>query len=153
MYYSDNELHQRYRFSRHTIRYITRLVEDEISPAINRSQPWSFCDKTSAHQTKIFGIRKLSASNRGHGCWLRQVHCLKNYPASNGRSFSKACQLVNFPDTQEERVSIKQGIYEIAILITLDFYACSTCLVVLLLIQQRRGVGVPEVGRNRAYYY
>ena len=26
MYYSDNELHQRYRFSRHTIRYITGLV-------------------------------------------------------------------------------------------------------------------------------
>ena len=72
MYYSDNELHQRYRFSRHTIRYITGLVAEEISPTTNRSQSVS---ATSAYHTKIFGIRKLSASNRGHGCWLRQINC------------------------------------------------------------------------------
>ncbi len=41
MYYSDTELHQRYRFGRQTIRYITRLVEDKISPTTNRSQPVS----------------------------------------------------------------------------------------------------------------
>ena len=71
MYYSDNELHQRYRFSRRTIRYITGLVAEEISP----TTAVSFCNKTSAYHTKIFGIRKLSASNRGHGCWLRQINC------------------------------------------------------------------------------
>ena len=37
-YYSDNELHERYRFSQQTS-YITRFIEDEISPTTNRSQP------------------------------------------------------------------------------------------------------------------
>ena len=41
MYYSDNELHKRYRFSRQTIRYITSLIEDEISPTSNRTKPVS----------------------------------------------------------------------------------------------------------------
>ena len=41
LYYSDEELVRRYRFGRQTIRYITRLVDDEISPATNRSQPVS----------------------------------------------------------------------------------------------------------------
>ena len=41
LYYSDEELVRRYRFGRQTIRYITRLVEEEISPAINRKQPAS----------------------------------------------------------------------------------------------------------------
>ena len=37
MYYSDKELHQRYRFSREMIMYITHLVSAEISPATNRN--------------------------------------------------------------------------------------------------------------------
>ena len=37
-YYSDNELHERYRFSQQTS-YITCFIEDEISPTTNRSQP------------------------------------------------------------------------------------------------------------------
>ena len=39
MYCRDNKLHE--LFSRQTIRYITRLVEDEISTTTNRSQPVS----------------------------------------------------------------------------------------------------------------
>ena len=41
LYYSDEELVRRYRFGQQTIRYITRLIEDEISPATNRNQPVS----------------------------------------------------------------------------------------------------------------
>ncbi len=41
LYYSDEELVGRYRFGRQTIRDITRLVEDQISPATSRSQPVS----------------------------------------------------------------------------------------------------------------
>ena len=37
LYYNDNELRQRYRFSRHTIEYITCLLQDDISPMTNRN--------------------------------------------------------------------------------------------------------------------
>ena len=85
MYYSDNELHQRYRFSRQTIRYITRLVADEISPATRDTV-------AGLDKSIVFRI-------------IRRV--------TVGLS-RKIDQCVKFPDTQEERDAIKQSLYEIA---------------------------------------
>ena len=41
LYYSDEELVRHYHFGRRTIRHMTRLVEDEIGPATNRTHPFS----------------------------------------------------------------------------------------------------------------
>ena len=57
LYYSDEELVRCYRFGRQTIRYITHLVEDEISPATNRSQP------VSAMQQVLITLRYLASGS------------------------------------------------------------------------------------------
>ena len=57
LYYNDNELRQRYRFGRRTIIFITRLLQNEISPATNRNHAVS-CDntETSIDNTEISGL-------------------------------------------------------------------------------------------------
>ncbi len=60
LYYSDEEaeeLVRHYRFGRQTIRYITRLIEGEISPATNRSQP------VSAVQQVLITLRYLASGS------------------------------------------------------------------------------------------
>ena len=56
-YYSDSELHQTYRFSRQTIRYITSLIEDKINPTTNRTQP------VSATKQVLITLRFLAAGS------------------------------------------------------------------------------------------
>jgi hypothetical protein len=57
LYYSDEELRRRYRFGRQTIRYITRLVEDEIRPATNRTHP------VSATKQVLITLRYLASGS------------------------------------------------------------------------------------------
>jgi hypothetical protein len=113
MYYSDNELHQRYRFSRQTIRYITRLVADEISPATNRSHAVSAINQVlitlrflaSGSFQQVTGDTVASLDKSSVCRIIRRVTVALS---------RKIDQFVKFPDTQEERDAIKQGLYEIA---------------------------------------
>ena len=113
LYYSDEELVRRYRFGRQTIRYITRLVEDEISPATNRSQP------VSAIQQVLITLRYLASGS------FQQV----TGDTIAGLDKSTVCRIIRrvtvalsrridlfikFPESQEERDAVKQGLYEIA---------------------------------------
>ena len=113
MYYSDNELHQRYRFSRQTIRYITRLVADEISPATNCSHAVSAINQVlitlrflaSGSFQQVTGDTVASLDKSSVCRIIRRVTVALS---------RKIDQFVKFPDTQEERDAIKQGLYEIA---------------------------------------
>ena len=57
LYYSDEELRRRYRFGRQTIRYITRLVQDEIRSATNRTHP------VSATKQVLITLRYLASGS------------------------------------------------------------------------------------------
>ncbi len=113
MYYSDTELHQRYRFGRQTIRYITRLVEDEISPTTNRSQPVSvttqvlitlrFLASGSFQQVTGDTVAGLDKST--------VCRIIRRVTVALSRRLD---QFIKIPDTQHERDLIKQGLYEIA---------------------------------------
>ena len=109
MYYSDNELHQRYRFSRRTIRYITGLVAEEISP----TTAVSFCNETSAYHTNMFASGSFQQVTGDTVAGLDKStvsRIIRRVTVALSRKFD---QFVKFPDT-EERDSIKQGLYEIA---------------------------------------
>lgn len=113
LYYSDEELVRRYRFGRQTMRYITRLVEDEISPATSRNQP------VSAIQQVLITLRYLASGS------FQQV----TGDTIAGLDKSAVCRIIRrvtvalsrgidefikFPESQEERDAVKQGLYEIA---------------------------------------
>ena len=121
MYYSDNELHQRYRFSRQTIRYITGLVAEEISPTTNRSQ------SVSATKQVLITLRFL-ASGSFQQVTGDTVACLDKSTVTRITRrvmlalSRKLDQFVIFPETEEERGSIKQGLYEIV-----NFPLCNWC--------------------------
>ena len=113
MYYSDNELHQRYRFSRHTIRYITGLVAEKISPTTNRSQ------SVSATKQVLITLRFLASGSFQQVTGDTVAGLDKSTVSRIIRRVTVALsrkldQFVKFPDTEEERDSIKQGLYEIA---------------------------------------
>ena len=57
LYYNDNELRQRYRFSRHTIEYITRILQDDISSITNRNH------SVSATRQVLITLRVLASGS------------------------------------------------------------------------------------------
>ena len=113
LYYSDEELVRRYRFGQQTIRYITRLVEDEISPATNRNQP------VSPIQQVLITLRYLASGS------FQQVtgdtfagldkstvcRIIRRVTVALSR---KIGEFIKIPESQEERDAVKQGLYEIA---------------------------------------
>ena len=113
MYYSDNELQRRYRFGRQTIRYITHLVEDEIRPTTNRSQPVSAINQVlitlrflaSGSFQQVTGDT-LAALDKSTVCRI-----IRRVTVALSRRLD---EFVKFPETQEERDIVKQGLYEIA---------------------------------------
>ena len=113
LYYSDNELHRRYCFSRQTIRYITRLVEDEIAPITNRSEP------VSAINQVLITLRYLASGSFQQVTGDTFVSLDKSTVCRVIRRVTvalsrKVDQFIKFPQSQEERDSVKQGLYEIA---------------------------------------
>ena len=113
LYYNDNELRQRYRFGRQTIIFITRLLQDDISPATNRNHAVSVTQKvlitlrflaTGSFQQvtgdTVAGLDKSTVSRI-----IRQVTVAL---------CRKMNQFIRFPRTQHERDAAKQGFYEIA---------------------------------------
>ncbi len=113
LYYNDNELRQRYRFGRHTITFITRLLQDEIGPATNRNHA------VSATRQVLTTLRFLATGS------FQQV--IGDTVASLDKStvsriirrvtkalFRKVDQFIRFPRSQQERDAAKQGFYEIA---------------------------------------
>ena len=113
MYYSDNELQRRYRFGGQTIRYITHLVEDEIRPTTNRSQPVSAINQVlitlrflaSGSFQQVTGDT-LAALDKSTVCRI-----IRRVTVALSRRLD---EFVKFPETQEERDIVKQGLYEIA---------------------------------------
>ena len=113
LYYSDEELRRRYCFGRQTIRYITRLAEDEIRPATNRTHP------VSATKQVLITLRYLASGS------FQQVtgdtiagldkstvsRIIRRVTVALSRRIN---QFIKFPETQEERDVIKQGLYDIA---------------------------------------
>ena len=104
---------RRYRFGQQTIRYITCLVEDEISPATNCNQP------VSPIQQVLITLRYLASGS------FQQV----TGDTFAGLDQSTVCRIIRrvtvalsrridefikFPESQEERDAVKQGLYEIA---------------------------------------
>ena len=57
LYYNDKELRQQYRFGGQTIVFITRLLQDEISPATNRNHA------VSATQKVLITLRFLATGS------------------------------------------------------------------------------------------
>jgi hypothetical protein len=113
LYYSDEELVRRYRFGRQTIRYITRLVEDEIGPATNRSQP------VSAIQQVLITLRYLASGSFQQVTGDTIAGLDKSTVCRIIRRVTVALsqridQFIKFPESQEERDVIKAGLYELA---------------------------------------
>ena len=112
-YYNDHELQQRYRFGRRTIEYITRLLEDDISPITNQNHA------VSATRQVLITLRFLVSES------FQQVtgDSVAGLDKSTVRRIIRRvtlalCRRVNqfiwFPQTQEERDAAKQGFYNIA---------------------------------------
>ena len=111
-YYSDSELPARYRFGRAAIQNIVRLVEEEISPATNRSFP------ISATNQVLITLRFLAT-----GSFLQVVgdtvagadkatvsRIVRRVTLAIAR---KLDDFVKFPRTQQEKDVIKQGFYDL----------------------------------------
>ena len=112
-YYNENELRQRYRFGRQSIEYITRLVEDEIAPATNRSQ------SVSATKQVLVTLRFLASGSFQQVTGDTVASLDKSTVCRIIRRVTVALsrkldEFVKFPASQEERDVIKQGLYEIA---------------------------------------
>ena len=96
-----------------TIRYITSLIEDEISPTTNRTKP------VSATKQVLITLRFLASGSfqQVTGDTVSGLHkstvcrIIRRVTVALSRRLD---EFVKFPQTQEERDSIKQGLYEIA---------------------------------------
>ena len=112
LYYND-EPRQCYRFGRHTIEYITCLLQDDISPMTNRNHSVSatrqvlitlrFLASVSFQQVigdSVAGLDKSTVSRI-----VRRVTLVLA---------QRVDQFIRFPQTQEERDVDEQGFYNIA---------------------------------------
>ncbi|XP_028417869.1 putative nuclease HARBI1 [Dendronephthya gigantea] len=113
LYYDDNELRQRYRFGSETIRYITRLVEDDIQPQTNRNHP------VSAIRQVLITLRFLASGSFQQVTGDTVAGLDKSTVSRIIRRVTVALsrridQFIRFPNSQEERDATKQGFYEIA---------------------------------------
>ena len=113
LYYNDNELRQRYRFGRHTIEYITRLLHDNISPMTNRNH------SVSATRQVLITLRFLASGSFQQVIGDSVAGLDKSTVSRIVRRVTLALaqrvdQFIRFPQTQEERDVAKQGFYNIA---------------------------------------
>ena len=112
-YYDDNELRKRYRFGRQTINYIVNLVRDEISPETNRSHA------VSATNQVLITLRFLASGSFQQVTGDSLASLDKSTVSRIVRRVTVALsrkmnQFIKFPQSQEERDTVKQGFYEIA---------------------------------------
>jgi hypothetical protein len=112
-YYDDNELCKQYRFGRQTINYIVNLVRDEISPETNRSHT------VSATNQVLITLRFLASGSFQQVTGDSLASLDKSTVSRIVRRVTVALsrkmnQFIKFPQSQEERGTVKQGFYEIA---------------------------------------
>ena len=108
----DEELIKRYRFSRESILFIARLIEDEVRPLTRRNQA------ISTEQQLLIALRFFAS-----GSFLQVIGDTHGYDkATVSRIVRKVSlalankheQWIQFPTTMEEKNTIREGMYNIA---------------------------------------
>ena len=113
LHYNDNELRQRYRFGRQTIVFITRLLQEEKSPATNRNHA------VSPTQKVLITLRSLATGSFQQvtgetGAGLDKSTVSRIIRQVTMALCRKMNQFIRFPRTQHERDATNQGFYDIA---------------------------------------
>ena len=113
LYYNDNELQQRYRFGRHTIEHITRLLQDDISPITNRNHSVS-ATRQVLITLRFFALGSFQQVIGDSVAGLDKSTVSRIVRRVTLALSQKVDQFIRFPQTQEKRNIAKKGFYNIA---------------------------------------